>query len=165
MILLVAIAVSAVGWLSYRNLEQVLAPRVLERIVTHSQLVAADLQSFVRGARADVSTFGARTSANGIVLAQLNGGIDPVDHITEKAWRERLQTRMVADLGAKPNYAIFRFIGIDDGGREIIRVDRSGPNGAIRVVPDAELQPESSRRFFQNTIKLPPTKSTCRRSS
>ena len=48
MILLVAIAVSAVGWLSYRNLEQALLPRVLDRIETHSRLVATDLESYVR---------------------------------------------------------------------------------------------------------------------
>ena len=57
MILLVAIAVTAVGWLSYRSLEQALLPRVLDRIDTHSRLVAADLQAYVRGARSDVATF------------------------------------------------------------------------------------------------------------
>jgi hypothetical protein len=36
MILLVTIAVTAVGWLSYRSLEQALLPRVLDRIETHS---------------------------------------------------------------------------------------------------------------------------------
>ena len=51
MILLVAIAVSAVGWLSYRSLEQALLPGVLDRIETHSKLVAAHLQSYVGGAR------------------------------------------------------------------------------------------------------------------
>ncbi len=34
MIALVAVAVSAVGWLSYRSLEQALLPRVLDRIET-----------------------------------------------------------------------------------------------------------------------------------
>ena len=36
MIALVAIAVSAVGWLSYRNLEQALLQRARDRIETHS---------------------------------------------------------------------------------------------------------------------------------
>jgi hypothetical protein len=39
MIALVAIAVTAVGWLSYRNLEQAILPRVLDRIETHSRLL------------------------------------------------------------------------------------------------------------------------------
>ena len=50
MIALVAIAVSAVGWLSYRNLEQALLPRVLDRIETHSRQVATDLE-YTRPAR------------------------------------------------------------------------------------------------------------------
>jgi PAS domain S-box-containing protein len=41
MILLVAVTVSAVGWLSYHSLEQALLPRVLDRIEAHSQLIAA----------------------------------------------------------------------------------------------------------------------------
>jgi PAS domain S-box-containing protein len=154
MILLVAIAVSAVGWLSYRSLEQALLPRVLDRIGTYSRLVAADLQSYVRGARSDVATFRSHAAAHGMVLAHFNGGIDPVDHISEKAWRERLLTRIVADLGAKPAYSQFRFIGVEDGQRELFRVDRSGPHGAIRVVPDAELQRKGDQQYFKDTIKL-----------
>src|SRR5579871_4419437 len=73
MILLVAAAVFAVGWLSYRSLEQALVPRVLDRIDTHSRLVAADLQSYVRGARADVATFRSGAATRGMVTAHFNG--------------------------------------------------------------------------------------------
>jgi PAS domain S-box-containing protein len=156
MIMLVAIAVSAVGWLSYRNLEQALLPRVLDRMESHSQLVAADLQSYARGARADVAGFRASAAAKGMVLARLNGGIDPVDHLTEATWRERLLTRLVAELEAKPAYSKFRLIGVEDGQREVVRVDRSGPNGGIRVVPDAELQRKGDRSFVDATLKLRP---------
>ena len=57
MILLVALAVSAVGWLSHRNLEQALLPRVLDRIETHSRFVAAELDSHVRTAPATLRPF------------------------------------------------------------------------------------------------------------
>ncbi len=66
MVLLVAIAVAAVGWLSYRSLEQALLPRVLDRIETHSRLVATDLQSHVLGARSDVATSRSHAAANGL---------------------------------------------------------------------------------------------------
>jgi PAS domain S-box-containing protein len=156
MILLVSIAVSAVGWLSYRSLEQALLPRVLDRIETHSRLVAADLQSYVGGARSDVATFHSHAAVNGMVLAHVNGGVDPVDHLSESTWRERLQKRLVADLDAKPAYSLFRFIGIEDGQREVIRVDRSGPDGAVRIVPEAELKPKGDQTYFKEAIKLPP---------
>jgi hypothetical protein len=154
MILLVAIAVSAVGWLSYRGLEQALLPAVLDRIETHSKLVAADLQSYVCGARTDAATFSSRAVVHGVVTAHCNGGIDPLNHLSESVWRAGLFARLVAELGAKPAYSQFRLIGVDDGGRELVRVDRSDPNGAVRVVPDAELQRNGDRPYFQETIKL-----------
>ncbi|MBV8262687.1 MAG: hybrid sensor histidine kinase/response regulator, partial [Candidatus Eremiobacteraeota bacterium] len=145
MIMLVAVAVSAVGWLSYRALEQALLPRILDRLETNGNLIVNDLQAYMHGARADVTNFIARGSVRGMVTARFNGGIDPVDHISEDAWRARLATRLVAELKAKPSYAQFRLIGIADDGREMLRVDRSGPNGAIRIVPDFELQQKGDR--------------------
>src|SRR5471032_149712 len=99
MILLVAVAVSAVGWLSYRSLEQAFLPRVLDRIETHSQLVVADLRSYAAGARSDIATFRSHAAVNGMLRAHFNGGTDPIDHVSESTWRERLQARLVADLG------------------------------------------------------------------
>ncbi len=36
-----------------------------------------------------------------------------------------------------------------------MRVDRRGPGGAIRVVPDAELQRQGDQDYFQAAIKIP----------
>ena len=156
MSLLVAIAVSAVGWLSYRNLEQVLLPRVLDRIETHSRLVAFDLQSSVGGARGDIASFRSATALIGLMRAHSAGGIDPVDGLSEKTWRERIAERLLTELEAKPRYAQFRIIGIEDGGREIVRADRSGPGGAVRLVPDAQLQRKGEGPYFRETIGLQP---------
>jgi PAS domain S-box-containing protein len=155
MILLVAIAVSAVGWLSYRSLEQAILPRVLDRIRTHSRLVAADLASYVAGARGDIAGFRSAAALNGLIRAHLNGGIDPIDGVSEKTWRERIAERLAAELEAKPAYAEFRIIGLDDGQREIVRVDRLSPNGAVQIAPDAELQRKGDRAYFNETIQLP----------
>jgi PAS domain S-box-containing protein len=154
MILLVATVATAVGWLSYQSLEQGLLLQVLDRLETHSRLLAADLDFYVRGARADVAIFPRRTTVQGLVAARFNCGTDPVDHKSEQAWRERLASRLVVDLKSKPAYSQFRVIGLEDGGREIIRVDRSGPNGAVRIVPEAELQQKGDRPYFAETLKL-----------
>ena len=154
MSLLVTIAVSAVGWLSYRNLEQVLLPRILDRVETHSRLVAFDLQSYVGDARGDVTSFRSSTALAGLIRAHLAGGIDPVDGVSEKVWRDRIAERLLIELEARPRYAQFRIIGIEDGGREIVRADRSGPGGAVRLVPDAELQRKGDRPYFRDTISL-----------
>jgi PAS domain S-box-containing protein len=155
MITLVALAVLAVGYFSYRNLEQTLLPRVLDRIETHTKLIATDLQAYVRGARADVATISTYAAAHGMMLAHFNGGIDPEDHVSWAAWRRRLEVHLVGDLAVKPAYSQFRFIGVEDGGRELVRVDRSGPDGSVRVVPEAELKQKGDRSYFQEAIKLP----------
>src|SRR5450755_2664834 len=90
MILLVTIAVTAVGWLSNRSLEQAILPRVLDRIETHSRLVAAELESYVAGARGDIAGFRSAAALNGLIRAHLAGGIDPVDGVSEKTWHERI---------------------------------------------------------------------------
>lgn len=156
MIILVTATVAAVGWFSYRNLEQALLPSVLSRIESHSGLVVSEIQSFTRGARADISTFRKLFVAEGLVLAISNGGIDPVDHVAAATWRDRLARRLIEELIAKPSYSQFRLIGIKDDGREIVRVDRSGPHGAVRDVPAFELQQKSDRPYFEETIRMGP---------
>ncbi|QDP22798.1 PAS domain S-box protein [Bradyrhizobium cosmicum] len=152
MILLVAVAVAAVGWLSHYSLEQAFLPRVLERIESQSRLLASQLEAQTAGARADIVTFRANAAVRGMIDAHFNGGVDPIDHVSEKTWRERLLTRLLADVGAHPAYAKFRVIGAD--GREYLRVDRSGPGGSVRIVPDEALQSKDDRFFFQDAIKL-----------
>src|SRR5882762_7293063 len=154
MIALVAIAVSAVGWLSYRSLEQMIPPRILDRTETHSRLVATDLQSHVRNAPADIASFRYAAALNGLIRGHLAGGIDPIDGVTEKTWHQRIAERLSAELDAKPDYAQFRILGIENDGREIVRVDRSGSNGAVRIVPEAELQRKGDQAYFKDTIKL-----------
>jgi PAS domain S-box-containing protein len=153
MILLVTIAVTAVGWLSYRSLEQALLPRVLDRIETHSRFVAAELESHVRSGPGDIATFRGLAAVAGVMRARLNGGIDPVDQTTEALWRERLAARLAAQMPLKPAYSL-RLIGVEDGHREIVRVDRSGPDGTVRIVPEAELKQVGDAPYFRDTINL-----------
>jgi hypothetical protein len=56
-------------------------------------------------------------------------------------------------MALKPAYSL-RFIGVEDGHREIVRVDRSGPNGAVRIVPETELRRVGDAAYFRDTINL-----------
>ena len=154
MIALVAIAVGAVAWLSHRNLEQAIVPRVLDRIEAHSRFVAGDLATYTESARADIVIFRDFAAVIGMMRARLNDGTDPVDHVSETVWRERLEGRLAAQLAIKPAYARLRYIAVADGGHEIVRVDRSGPNGAIRAVPEAGLPRAGDAPYVSETLAL-----------
>ena len=155
MIALVAIAISAVGWLSYRNVERTVLPRVLDRIEAQSRLAANEIESHVQAGRGDIAAFQDLAAVTGLVRARLNGGIDPVDHTTEAAWRERLEGQLAVQMGLKPAYSL-RLIGVGDGHREIVRIDRSGPGGAVRIVPEAGLKQVGDASYFRETISLSP---------
>ena len=157
MIALVLATAVAIGGLTYRNLEAVMLPRSLERVQLDLRLLTAELASYVSGARQDIVGFRSAVAMQGIVRAHIGGGTDSVDNLSETAWCRRLAERFAAELVAKPSYDKFRVISLDNG-REIIRVDRSGPNGAIRIVPDAELEYRGDRSFFNAAAAVPADK-------
>ena len=108
MIALVAIAVSAVGWLNYRNLEQALLLRARDRIETHSRQVATDLEYYAASATGDVDrlSFGGGAARIG---PRPQGGRHRSDRRRlRKTWRDRLASRLAAELEAKPTYAMVR---------------------------------------------------------
>jgi PAS domain S-box-containing protein len=154
MVMLVLLTATAVGYLTYRNVETFALPRGLDRIDTRTRVLAAELEAGVHAARADVIGFGAAVAVEGIIRSRLAGGVDPIDGTSEAVWRARMAARYAGELAAKPSYREFRIIGVDDGGREIVRVDRGGPGGAVRVVPDAELARQGNRDFFTDSVKL-----------
>ena len=94
-------------------------------------------------------------AVHGLVRARRAGGIDPVDGVSEKTWRDRLADPLCGGLEAKPAYAMFRFISVDDGGREIVRVDRIGTK---RHGPDRSRRGTAAARrrapISAETIKL-----------
>jgi hypothetical protein len=69
MVALVLLTAAAVGVLSYRNLEEAILPWALKRIDTHTRLLASELESYARGARADIVGF--RSAVGGAAVPRL----------------------------------------------------------------------------------------------
>ena len=153
LVLITGGATVAAAWLS---LKAVVVPRAVERLEIHALALAADMERTARFTRSDTLSFAAAAALDGIVRARRNGGIHPDDGTTEAVWRARMAARFAAELAFKPAYYKFRIIGVEDGGREIVRVDRSGPGGAVHIAPDAELQSDGDTEYFRRTIALAP---------
>src|SRR4051812_36744910 len=155
MVVLVLLSGTIIGVFTYRNVETLVQPRALARIDADARLLALELEASVRGARADVLGFRASDGIARIVQASL-APAGSADRAALGDLRARFASRLTGELAAKPNYAQFRVIGVADGGREIVRVDRSGPGGAIRVVPDAELRVTGEPGYLEHAIALAP---------
>src|SRR5258708_18583335 len=72
MVALVLLTATAVGLLTYRNIEAVALPRVLERLSLQSELLAGQLEAAVSSARTDVAGFRSAIGLNMIVGASLS---------------------------------------------------------------------------------------------
>ncbi len=153
---LVLVSVATVGVVTYRNVETTILAAESDRVGQHVRLLAAELETRVRNARADAVAFRSAVALAGIIRANLAGGVDPIDGTTEAQWRERFASRFVAELAAKPDYLQFRVIGVADNGRELVRVERSLTDNAVRIVPAPELQQRGEANYVQEAIKLGP---------
>ncbi len=69
-----------------------------------------------------------------------------------EAWQQRLCRIFESIVEAKPSLMQARFIGVADGGRELVRVERDG--GTVVTRAGRELQRKGDRPYFQETLKL-----------
>jgi PAS domain S-box-containing protein len=149
---LVAATVATVGVLAYRNIAAIAVQRTLSRTDAHVRMLANDLASMVASARADVTAFRDVIGLDEIIRLSRDPTLQRAGGQSLDKWRGRVAHRLVAELNAKPSYAQFRIIGVADGGREVIRVDRGGGEGTVRIVADADLQRKGDTDYFKQTI-------------
>jgi PAS domain S-box-containing protein len=153
---LIVLTVAATGALTYHNVSTVEVPRALDRLDIHARLLASDLEASVSELRGGVLAIptAAAVAIEGIRKATRGGGVDPFGVTTLAQWRGALGERFAAQLAANPAYRRIRLIGAIDGGREIVRTDRMGPENAIRIASQAELQQRGDRDYFQRAMRL-----------
>ncbi len=99
----------------------------------------------------DVRVLAGTPPIQGIIRATEAGGIDPKDGSSIEQWRRRLEVIFAEILGSKPTYLQARYIGIADGGRELIRVERS-LGSDVSVVDIDDLQQKGDEPYFRATI-------------
>lgn len=156
MLTLVVLTAFAVGGSSYLVLRGALVPSELARMELHARQVGQGIEADVRGSLNNVLALSYTRPLAGLVRARHADGVDPETGITLDEWRSRLAAIFLAHVQADPAYSRIRYIGVQDGGREVVRVERSHETGEVRNVPENELQQKGMRPFFQDAIKAPP---------
>src|SRR6267154_4292831 len=124
MVSLVVVTTAVLSLFTYHFVTEAAIPRSLDRLATKAMLYATKLETALNVARQDV------------MVVQGSTGV----------------IQMGVALVAKPDYAQLGIIGVADGGRELLRVDRRGPGGTPRIVPEAELVQAGERDYFRHTI-------------
>lgn len=137
----------AVGYLFDRERSEAMQSRALERLRLHAERGADEVERFVLRLQGDVLFLSRTPPVQGIRRALEGGGLDTAGNSTLDRWRERLHQIFLAFAEARPQYFQIRLIGGQDGGRELVRVERTGAGS--RIVPREELQRKGERYYFQ----------------
>jgi PAS domain S-box-containing protein len=149
MVSLVVVTTGVLSFITYRSVTQAGIPRALDRLTTKAMLCATNLETALNVARQDVMIIQGST---GVIRMGVARATHPSKSVSDMPLRESIAARFVPVLVAKPDYAQLRIIGIADGGRELLRVDRRGPGGSPRIVPEAELIQTGDRDYFKGAI-------------
>ncbi|CAN5175966.1 hypothetical protein BH11PSE4_BH11PSE4_33090 [soil metagenome] len=149
---LVIATAGTVGFLSYRNIAAIAIPRALVRLDAHAKAQAVDLANIATNARADLSGFRHIIGLDDIIAMSFDPAARQGAAVSIDQWNARIAKRLAAELEAKPHISQFRLIGVADGGRELIRVQRPSTGGAVFIVPDQALQRKGDRPYFRLTM-------------
>jgi PAS domain S-box-containing protein len=104
--------------------------------------------------RNDALFLAALPPIKGIVAASQHGGIDPEDGTSLELRADRLARIFLSYARTTEEVSQVRLIGVADGGRELVRVDRRGDS--LRILSGEQLLRKGSRAHFRATLGLRP---------
>ncbi len=140
------LASAAVGWLNYVHTGEMARDRAVERLSGETRLVSANLDAAFLDLRHDAEIISATPPVSALARAIQFGGVDPVDGSTQASLQGRMESVFTTILRARPIYTQIRFIGLADGGRELVRVDQQ--DGRIAPAPIDGLKRYGGEPFF-----------------
>jgi|GEM_PF-1835620 len=149
----VAFSTFAIGSLSYFRIRSETLELAKTKLALEAELLSQRFNLGYYLIANDLKTIAETPPIQGLIRSLNNGGVDPVDGSTDLLWRSRLETIFQAVLQGRPDYFQFRYIGIGDAGRELVRVDRT-PSGLI-ATRIGDLQQKSLEPYFKLAMDAP----------
>lgn len=141
-----------VGGASYAWIIKLSLERAIEKQHTEARLIASRVQAAYDGMEHDAVAISHMPPFQGLIRSLRNGGLDPHDGSTDSMWRRRLETIFTSVMQRRPEYAQMRFIGVANGGLELVRCNRRGE--VIEPVPEAILQSKADQPYFREALSL-----------
>jgi len=151
-IVLVSAGALALMFVEEARLEDVYISELRARLEQKLHIEELRLSQTIGTLRQDVLFLSSIPPVSGIMRAALNNGHDTLHGDAGKVWEERLQQIFSSFLKTHPSYYQARFIGVADGGREIVRLDNRG--GRIEITPPGMLQRKAGSDYFKATLSL-----------
>lgn len=153
MVTLVAGTTVALLLLVNHALESIIGTRALRQIETEARLVATELSDQITALKSDVTALVPSIALDQLVRNQA-ASRDRRDPGLAEAAYQRIAMFLNDQLAGKPSYLQFSIVGVDDGGRELLRIERDRASRPLRLVPDIELQRHGETNYFRRAKNL-----------
>lgn len=118
----------------------------------HLNIFAESIRSNLSELKNDALFLSSTPPIKGILRSRSNGGIDPLDGSSEELWKGRLATIFSEMLYAKKRYIQVRYIGVENNGREIVRVERK--NIKVLKTKEHDLQSKENEFYFKPALSI-----------
>jgi PAS domain S-box-containing protein len=155
--LLVLLATGTVGYMVYQGARQSLIDSATDRLANTAKIMEVRFNASIDGISKDVRFLAATPPVQGLVriwTGRRRGiKLDPETAISDKEWRGQLAETFEVFLRNRPSYYRARFINLNDGGRELVRVEKH--NGETVRVPTEGLGEFSDSTLQREIASLP----------
>ena len=146
------ISIMLVGTYNYYISNSIAQNIRTEKLANETRLVTQSVQNMYSRMLSDLFILSQTPPITGIIRSKAHAGIDPLDGSSTEIWRQRLATIFTSVLSQSPNYTQIRYVGISDGGREIVRANQK--NGNIHIVDNDHLQKKATEPYFKEALLL-----------
>ncbi len=153
MVTLVAGTIVAILFFVNHILENIVGARAFLQIETEARLIAAKLSDQISDLKSDVTLLIPSIALDQLVRRQVASRNRSDPAVADAAY-QRIATFLNGQLIGKSSYLQFSIVGIDDGGREMLRIERDRANEPLRLVPETELQRRGETEYFRRARNL-----------
>ncbi len=137
---------------SYQDASALLRQQSVERMSGELLRLTNRFQENIDRMRLDVQRIATSDPVMGYARAAKNEGYDQQQNMTKSLWQQRLNNDFQGLLQQRPDYLQIRYIGVENDGMELVRVDRKGD--VVTITPENKLQAKGQRSYVQKTILL-----------
>lgn len=143
----IAVAASALhGMFSYRDISQLSRERATEFLGNETRLNGERFLIPLQQMQQDAAVM-AGTPPIEALFRILSGRVQTVEGDGLDVWRRRLEVIFRAQLSVRKHYFQIRLIGVQDGGREIVRLDVV--DGRLHAIPSGNLQTKGKEPYLR----------------
>ena len=149
---LTVITAGLLGGYGYLRAVDLANQSATEALAGETRLIALRLEALHANLAGDLFIMRTVPPIMGLLRALQNGGLDPSDGSTTQAWKGRLETILSSQMVNNPAYSQLSFVGLWDGGRELVKVQRRA--GLLSRAANEQLMATASEPYSQQAQQL-----------